>query len=322
MTDYDHALSAARRWLEAQDQPVAPVARLEATLRHHHAAWLHVRLAILGIAACIVTAWICSIAGHPVTSTVCAWVTPTAIVRYGSVHVGGVVLGAGLSFVRRPGAQLLARATWVSALLSASAGMVLEPGTLPVLMPVMAIGAAGCLWLLSAEDPVPVGSSFDLAAHRGLMTAVLILAMADIETLAMAVLNHEEPGELPYAIADGVCVLAMAIAVWGLYHLRTWGLMLNLGLNLVIASLGMGGLLFYEPGFAYLLMATAAAQLLLCTPLLRSMLLGPRDSSAHRGRGRRLRHGFRALLVLLLLFDAVVTIRSVDPDTAAAACDR
>ena len=62
-------------------------------------------------------------------------------------------------------------------MLIASAALFLEPGTLPVLLPVMAIGSSICVWLLAEDDSwfAPPGGEIKLPtvpAHRDALGAV------------------------------------------------------------------------------------------------------------------------------------------------------
>lgn len=317
--DYEQSLAATRRWLEAQPPERAPLGALWARCDQRARARRRRHGVVLAIAACVLLAWVVSMVANPITPTVCPWVTPGSVARYGAVHVMGSLLGAALAVLGRgPGAYLVARALWWSSMLAAGAGLWLEPGTLPLLLPVMAIGSAICVWVLAHDDRiVPPGEAFDLVAHRTTMTLVMILALADVETLMMAALNHEHPDEaryLPLALGGAV---GMGIALWGLYRLRTWGLLLNLGLNLVIAGLGLMGGLLYDPGFAYLLAGTAVAQLGLSTPLLVTLVRRRRPPPARASRGRG---WVRGLVFVVLVVDLVAVVRAAQPEVIAAYC--
>lgn len=322
---YQRHLDAARRWLHAQPAPGLQPDVLEARARASRARWVRTRvvLMILGVALGLV--WVASAAWNPISSSVCAWVTPEAVLRYGAVHVASTLLAGALAFRREAGAQLVVRGVWWATLLGSVTGLLTDPGTLPALFPAMLLAAGTGLWLLSREPGLGApGGPTELIAHRTTMTLVMILALSDLETLAMATVNHEHPDELRHAVTLGLCTLAMGAAVWGLYRLRTWGLALNLALNVAIAALGLAGNLFYSPGFAYLLVATAVAQLALSTPLLLTaagLRTAPTDAYVSGQLwGRSTGWWSRLLIVALLGLGAAATVRGQDPSVIAQYC--
>jgi len=318
--DYQHALEAARRLIDGHAPLVPRVAMLRAATemvatrrRRRHAV-------VVGLAAVVVLAVIASLWAHPIAPGVCEWVSHASIVRFGLVHVLGFVIAAGLAGRPDPWAQLLVRAVWWSSLSTGSAAMVLEPGILPLLLPTMTFAAAACLLVVGDEDlarPVP-GGGFPLAAHRGSIMLLMILAMADTETLAMAALNHDSPLEAPYAVVDLACAIGMALAMWGLYRLRVWGLVATLVLDVVIAGLGVGGLLFYDWEFALLLSTTALLQLGLALPLLRTLLRKePPDGRPAVAGGPR---WSRWILAGFLVFDGWACATMSDAERVAEYC--
>ena len=321
--EYEKTLDLTRRWIAGAALPDLSLGRLAAGLDAARARRRRLQATALVLALAVVATWLVSIVGHPVGAPICAWVESADVVRYGVIHVCGFVLAA--LFVARVGAlyQVLVRALWWSTLLASSLGMWTQSGTLPLLMPVLALASAWALLLLDdarlADD---VGSGdFPLAAHRRSLMVMMVLAIADAETLLTAGLNHDEPGTLIYSLIDYGCAIAMIVAVIGLARLRTWGLLATVGLNLVIATLGLTGALFYDRGFAYLLGVTAAIQLVLCLPLLRRLSSGaPSGSPSGGARRARWPRGTRWIILALVLVDIVATVRASDPERVAARC--
>ncbi len=321
--DYEETLAATRRWAAETTLPELHMEKLAAELDAAQSRARRIQLTALLLALAVVTTWLTSIFGHPVVEPICAWVGAADVVRYGVVHVLGFVLAALLVTRDRTLHRVLVRALWWSTLLASTVGMWTQSGTLPLLMPVIALASACALLVLDVFDrgrPTDdiASDDFPLAAHRRSITLMMILAIADAETLLTAGLNHDEPGTLAYALLDYSCAIAMVAAIYGLYRVRTWGLLATVGLNLVIATLGFSGLLLYDLGFAYLLGVTAALQLALCAPLLRTLRSGePPETRRRPSRGRP---WSRVIIVALLVAGAVATVRSSDPEFISARC--
>lgn len=319
--DYEEALELTRSWLDQRSPSSLSPIGLEAALDTERRRSRRRTGIVMGLFASVLGAWLASIVAHPIVGIVCDWVSPLAIVRYGLVHVLGFGLATWLARSPRPWAQMLVRALWWSALLAGSAGMVTEPGTIPILMPVIVLASAVGLLVVGERGVYDVqpGEGFGLAVHRRSIILMMILAIADTETLLMAALNHDDPVVIRYATIDLGCAAAMGVAMWGLYRLRTWGLVATLALNVVIATLGLAGLLFYEPGFAYLLATTAIIQLGLAAPLVRTLVSG---TAPPERRPRRWSHGAisRWVLAAIVIADVWAFARMIDPQVVATYC--
>ncbi len=269
--DYAKTIAAARRLQEGALVPTAPTASLRARVarsgrRRAMRAWSAVALALL-----VVLAWLASSVANPLVPATCSWVEGADVLRYGVVHVVGFCLGAALVRVRWPWARVLVRAAWWSSLLAASVGAWAQPGTLPVLMPVMACASAVGLWLFECDATSLGEPDFPLRVHRRSFVAMLTLAFADAETLASAALNHDEAGTFGYALLDGAAVVLLAAGIVGLYRVRGWGLVSLLGTNVLVAVAALTGVLIYDPGFAALLATTSMLQLAIGIPVLQSL---------------------------------------------------
>ena len=182
---------------------------------------------------------------------------------------------AALVFVPRLSAQLGARAViWANLILgtlitiSGSAserdwafGMVAALGTA-----LLALGRTG---LDDARSP------FSPAKHKGPLTLMLVLALADTVSLYFwGALQLESIFDGHHGGIDGgyplafPCALLMTAALVGLYRLRVWGMVLNVVGNVVVAGLGISGLIGLPEILVVPLVATAVVQLVLPIPLM------------------------------------------------------
>jgi|GEM_PF-1277405 len=196
-----------------------------------------------------------------------------------------MILGWSVIALRTPklGAQLLCRAAWwssliVGVLVSLNYGSPFDKGC-------GAVAAVGCaLALLSAGerglDIQEADHPFAPVRFRGHLLLALVMAAADALTLAFSGLMQLRFGASGWNLADtasyaGPTVTAafvMAIAVWGVYRLRTWALLLNLVANIAIAYLALEGALHLSPSVSVSLAATAAVQCFIPVPILASAL--------------------------------------------------
>lgn len=182
-------------------------------------------------------------------------------------------------------AQLFARAVWWQAL---AFGLVLAIGhatgdvngpisaatPLYVLGGVLAIAGAGRVGLdFESAHFVPV-------AFRGSLTASLVMAMADTIALLfyagiVLVDGSMRMDTLIHAAEFAGSASVMLVAIAGLYRIKVWGLALNIGANILIASLAVSGVFDLPEVIAFGLAATAIGQLLLPIPLLKRMASKP-----------------------------------------------
>ncbi len=133
----------------------------------------------------------------------------------------------------------------------------------------MALAGAGRVGLNYAS------SQFVPVAFRRSLMASLVMALAD--TIALTFYGGLELteyvtkvyGSLADVATFGVSAAVMAFAVWGLYRLKVWGVVLNAVANVVIAGMAMSGV-FDLPNFlAFGLTATALGQVALLGPLMK-----------------------------------------------------
>ena len=181
---------------------------------------------------------------------------------------------------RHIGGQLLARAVWWSNLilgtLIATSGSSSERGLAAVLS-LCTGGALIAVGRADLDEATPSGS-FLPTAFRGTLICLLVMAMADAQSLLLfgvlelsdhrhhhlAPLLHEA---LPIAVA-----LPLLVSVIGLYRLRLWGLLLCLAASLALALLALTGTFDLPSPLLVAYVATAAAQWLVALPLVVALI--------------------------------------------------
>jgi hypothetical protein len=185
---------------------------------------------------------------------------------------GGLpLLAAALIWSDRLAAQLLARGCWwcyfalgvvVSIGVGADGGR--EP-TFGVLCMAAALVAAGG----SGLDGAAAGR-FKPVAFRGTLLISLVLAIADATSLMAfgVVLLHD--GHLAAPLFLGAL---LAVGVVGLIRLRTWGLLVSLGANVVVGALALAGHEPFRNGLRVLYLCTTALQLVIPLPMLVTLVL-------------------------------------------------
>jgi hypothetical protein len=129
-----------------------------------------------------------------------------------------------------------------------------------------------CMALHMAGRPDRLRSSnFQPVAHRGTLTAALILAVADAVSLLLWGSMAAKGGATDTAIFLLGCAALMGVGVYGLIRMRTWALLLNLVSNILIASVATSNLVEVGP-LALVLITTAGLQLLVALPIFVSIL--------------------------------------------------
>lgn len=189
---------------------------------------------------------------------------------------------------RHLGSQMLVRAVLWSNLVI---GLLVAVWGYTVFAPtgsVIAIGSGTALLIMGGRGLGVSDRSFRPVAFRSQLLVALVLACADAETLLFSALlgvgmqvkvalagqgDAELVGVALRSIAPPLCAgLVMVLAVWGLYRMRVWALLLNIVANLVIAWAALSGHLGLSLPVAGSLALTAALQLLLPVPILAAAL--------------------------------------------------
>lgn len=185
------------------------------------------------------------------------------------------LVAIGFSYRRSNSAQIFSNAIWWTNLVLGSLLANVheeEPGGRW-----MAVGCAFALMVALARPlPAPVGDRYAPAQYRSVLTLALILAIADTQTLVCfasmmaAAAFGRAHGDLGIAELWVIpAALAMLVSCVGLYRLKTWGLILNLGSNLAIAFCALvllGGQKGAMP-VAVFLTSTAVLQLIVAAPV-------------------------------------------------------
>lgn len=214
------------------------------------------------------------------------------------------------------GAQLLCRAVWWSSLV---VGLLvsLNYGETPdkVLGAIIAVASAVALLSvgergLDVQDP---DSPFAPVRFRGHLLLALVMAAADALTLAFSGLLQLRVGmrgwnllgTIDYAGPTIAAAIVMGIAVWGVYRLRTWALLLNLVANIAIAYLALEGTLRLSPSVSVSLATTAAVQCFIPVPIL-AAALGDRNSG--QPLLQSVRHRLMTYTIVVLAFSSVLAI--------------
>lgn len=222
-----------------------------------------------------------------------------------------LVASAALVWRRDLGGQLLVRAIWWSNLLL---GTLIAVST--TLLRERILGGGLCagtglallvLGRVGVDDADRTGG-FVPVALRGTLTAALVMALADAQTLLLfgGVAIHAQ-GESEIGLLTGWLLLAggalLAIAGWGLFRLRGWSVLANIAGNLLLVAVALGNVgglpLPLRLGWG----ATAAIQLLLMARLLVALRVGAAASP------RRLPTSttrLSALVVLALLLTGTI----------------
>ena len=168
---------------------------------------------------------------------------------------------------RRVGFQLLARGIWWSFLLLGGliAAMIgLEDDGKSGYPCLFTVANAFCLLAVGTTGLDDDGGRFRPAAFRGTLLLAMVLAIADSVTLLWI-----GSAQAVDARAFGALFLVpgMIVGVIGLLRLRTWGLLISLTCNVLVAILASTGVLNLPAELRWLLVSTAIAQLLVPVPM-------------------------------------------------------
>lgn len=184
--------------------------------------------------------------------------------------------------------QLLCRAVWWSSLVVGLLVVLNYTGLADkILGATIAVACATALRSAGEEglDIQEPDHPFAPVRFRGHLLLALVMAAADALTLMFSGLMQLRFGMAGWNLVDtlayaGPTVLSagvMALAVWGVFRLRTWALLLNLVANIAIAYFAMEGTLRLSPSVSVSLAATAAIQCFIPVPIL-AAALGDRNA--------------------------------------------
>ncbi len=240
-----------------------------------------------------------------------------------SVSYSLVLVAAGALALRRSrGAQLLARSIWWSAL-GAGALVTLFAASAPEARPalVMVLATSTALLTVGRRGLRPEhGDGLAPAAYPRAVMVSMIMALADAQALAWlastliytAVRRHADLmniSELKQAPAMLACSGVALCALYGLYKLRLWGLVLSATTTLAIGVLSftcLFGLSDAGP-IPYAFAVSAAIQIALLAPLFLA-IIRRRAPSPVSPRAQRLAAAMPAVVVVVLATLSVITV--------------
>jgi hypothetical protein len=209
------------------------------------------------------------------------------------------------------GSQVLARATWWSNLIFGTLVAISAGDAVGNRLGFMLAIGSGLALLAMGRAGLDAGARsgrFHPVAYRGLLIVALVMALADAQSLLFfgAIMAHDHTGMgMPPAILPLVCAGVMMIAVFGLFRLAVWGLMLNLLANVAIAGLGLAGALELPGPIVGSLVATAVLQILLPVPMLVAMARG---TARTQRAGRNYWPALAAIVTAMMLLSAYATL--------------
>jgi hypothetical protein len=184
-----------------------------------------------------------------------------------------LLAGAILIHASSLGAQLVARSAWWANLVLGVLLTAVGSHTERIQGTVLLIGCAGALVLLSDRGlgEARKHTGFNPAAFTTTLTLTMVLALADTMTLVLfGLLSLSQSEGNPILLLS--CAAAMTAGFVGLYHMKAWGLLSNLVLNVLIALLAISGSLGVEREVVALFVITAALQLVVPVPMLVSVI--------------------------------------------------
>jgi hypothetical protein len=222
---------------------------------------------------------------------------------------------AALQLHRHVGSQLLVRAIWWSNLLLGviiavvgateerciAAGLALATGTA-----LLAHGRRGLDGEATAGAFVPI-------AFRTTLTAILVMALADLQSLVLfgvvraSAWDHRLASWLP--LGSSALVL---VAIVGIYRLRLWGLLLNFGANLAIAAFCLFRLFDLPLEIRVAYVATAGLQVLLTLPLFAAIARGRAAPTPPASRASAGGYVLGASLIVMLMGGALTAAFLLD----------
>jgi hypothetical protein len=180
-------------------------------------------------------------------------------------------VAAGLIWLRPIAAQLLARGAWWSFLLGGGLLSVAARDDV-ARFGFLAVACNGIALLAAGRTGLGDGAGhFRPVAFRGTLILALVLAIADTGAFLWMGSGTAMFGGHPSLL---IMAMPMAVGVVGLLRLRTWGLLLSLASNLLVAILGSTGVLYLDGPLRALFVTTACLQLIIPLPMLVSIWRG------------------------------------------------
>jgi hypothetical protein len=191
------------------------------------------------------------------------------------------IVAAALIWSGRLGAQLLARGAWWSMLLIGAIMAMEGSNSERAYGAYIALANATALLVAGGTGLADNRGRFAPMAFRGTLIVALVLAIADTGAFACFGL-----GTALFSDHASVILLVpfMLTGVIGLLRLRTWGLIVSLCTNLLIAILALTRTLPLPTELRWLFVGTAMLQLLVPIPMIVAIIRGtpPRPDAWRR----------------------------------------
>ncbi len=190
------------------------------------------------------------------------------------IPIAGLVLAGGAAHANHLGAQLFARAAWWSNLLLGLFITLVGSQSERAEGVTLALGCGVALLVADRKALVEATArgGYSPIAYRGTLQVVMVLALADMQTLLLF-------GSL--AVADGTegaglvllgAAAAMTVGFVGLYRLRFWGVLVTTATALVLAVAILARVVRLDDDIVPALLVLAALQLTAPAPMAISLL--------------------------------------------------
>lgn len=221
-----------------------------------------------------------------------------------------LVLAAVAAQIPKLGAQLLARGVWWSNLVLGVLLTILgssSEGHLGVGLTV-ACGAALVLSDHRALTAAADAAGFRPAAYVGTLQLLLVLALADAQTLILfAVIEASDHGASTKLFA--LVAAGLLVGFVGLLRLALWGVGLTMASSFVLAAAIVSGAVRIDHDLHKPLLVIAAMQLVVPLPMLASMALKRRLPEAPTLLRAHLARGVVIAVVALTVLARVLSVR-------------
>jgi hypothetical protein len=190
----------------------------------------------------------------------------------------GTLAACALVFRPELGAQVAARAAWWSNLIIGCFLCLVGGGSESrVFMPLL-IGCGAALLLVGDAGLTEARKRGAHDASSFVTTLMLAMVFALADTLSLVVwgfLLATKSSTTWQGVVLLVGAVAMGVAFIGLYRAKTWGIVANVGTNLIVAAVALSGVLpRLKDELVVLLCCTAAIQLLVPVPMLWTLVKG------------------------------------------------
>lgn len=200
------------------------------------------------------------------------------------IPTGLLVVAAVLSLRRGAATQILVRAVLWSNLLLAAVVSCVGHGREQLVGAALGASTGLALLALGKHGLEDDRGNFIPVAFRGTLLGLLVMALADAQTLVFwsSLLLEQTSRSRPMALAAAGAAIGFAVAVYGLYRLRAWGLILNslaaIGLLVIVA---VGAFAEARP-IGAVLAGSGALQLALAVPVYRALRRGAKPAPGLR----------------------------------------